>query len=936
MALTQLAPPYPIFTDKSGDPLDNGYLYFGEVNKNPETNPIQVYYDSAFTQPAAQPLRTSNGYVMRNGSPALIYADREFSVTIRDKSNALVIYSPVGYGVDPSSVTGNVRIDNFTGDGVTTVFTLSSSAGTKRAVNVYIDGVHQENSSYEVSGTTLTFSEAPPLNSSIEAVTFENSVLGAANAANIDYDQGSTGYVQRTVESRLREFVSVKDFGAAGDGVTDDTAAIQAAFDSGSKNVFFPTGTYVISSGLNITSSMNVSCDEDVIINGTAIPASVTLGEQHIVKATGSLGSSIALTSNITEEDITITLATTAGLTAGDYILVSSTGKFAAGWTGSNYQGWVTTIESVDSGTQITVSTRAFSNLLVSDTAIVQKVNHISVNWSGGKLLGRGLNGGHVGFPLAYCVDSSVEGLEIDGCEGSGVSFSTCFNCHATRLSVKNCLSTPALGNTGYGFVAVDATQYSSCSHSYFERCRHSVSGGGTYPSRFIDILHNHSVDGGRGTRDFDCHEPCFYWKFDGNSTVGDNGGFIIRGSQISITNNFVRNANQVAIDIQAFGGLTNGIYDFVVDGNIIDQARTGVQVVLNAGTTPKNAVISNNVIRNTELGGIIVGAAENVLISNNIIDTTTDNTGTYGHGIRVAGNTGCAVIGNRILNTIAGGIYSDGGTDLLVDGNTFDNVATGTWLDTGTSVFASPEASSSIMFGQGNFTSASAYADKSLVVAAKNATAGTGTYGGSVAFARVNTTSPRSAITAVQTDGSNERIGLSFWTHASNVAADPMNHMMTLNHFGYLYPVDDNLKRLGDASNRWSEVFAGNGTINTSDGREKVFVADLDAAETAVAVRIKSLIKKFKFADAVERKGDDARIHVGVVAQDVAAAFEAEGLNPASYSLFCHDIWWTDGNENVLHSNVDDNGDAIQNLTEHDRFGIRYDELLAFVIAAM
>ena len=101
MTLTQLAPPYPIFTDKSGSPLDNGYLYFGTANLNPETNPITVYYDRGFTQPVAQPVRTSNGYVMRNGSPALIYANSQFSVTVRDKKKALVIYSPVGFGVVP-------------------------------------------------------------------------------------------------------------------------------------------------------------------------------------------------------------------------------------------------------------------------------------------------------------------------------------------------------------------------------------------------------------------------------------------------------------------------------------------------------------------------------------------------------------------------------------------------------------------------------------------------------------------------------------------------------------------------------------------------------------------------------------------------------------------------------------------------------------------
>ena len=717
---------------------------------------------------------------------------------------------------DVAAAGANLTSDNYTGDGSTVTYAMTYNPFTKDNTQVYIDGVYQNKATYSISGLNLTFSEAPPLNSAIEIMVARSlDTLAGTDASNVTYTQSGSA-TQTTVEAKLQETVSVKDFGAVGDGVADDTAAIQAAFDSGSKNVFFPTGTYVISSGLNITSSMNVSCDEDVVINGTAIPASVTLGEQHIVKATGSIGSSIALTSDITEEDITITLASTSGLAAGDYILVSSTAKFAAGWTGSNYQGWITTIESVDSGTQITVSTRAFSDLLVSDTAIVQKINHISVNWSGGKLLGRGLNGGHVGFPLVYCVDSSVEGLEIDGCEGSGVSFSTCFNCHATRLSVKNCLSTPALGNPGYGFVAVDATQYSSCSHSYFERCRHSVSGGGAYPARFIDILHNHSVDGGRGTRDFDCHEPCFFWKFDGNSTVGDNGGFIIRGQYVNITNNYIRNSGQIAIDIRGYGTLTDGITDFVVDGNVIDQARTGVQVTLNDSITPKNVVISNNTIRNTELEGVIVGSAENVTIIGNTIDTTTDSSGADGNGIR-AGSVNRLIISNNMIgNTIDGGILTENNTDMLVANNVYYNITGANWVDTG-STFVNTDNTSTGVLSQGNFTGATTFDNKSLVVAAKNATAGSGTYGGSLAFARVNTNEPRAAIVSHQLTTNNEQIGMSFWSHPTNTGSDPMEHMLTLSHVGNFYPEDDQARALGLAANNWSKAYMAQ--LNIVDG---------------------------------------------------------------------------------------------------------------------
>ena len=82
--------PFPQFFDKSGEPLDNGYLYIGVANQNPETNPITVYWDSAGTQPAAQPLRTMNGYIVRNGTAAAVFATGDYSLTVRDKRGRLL------------------------------------------------------------------------------------------------------------------------------------------------------------------------------------------------------------------------------------------------------------------------------------------------------------------------------------------------------------------------------------------------------------------------------------------------------------------------------------------------------------------------------------------------------------------------------------------------------------------------------------------------------------------------------------------------------------------------------------------------------------------------------------------------------------------------------------------------------------------------------
>lgn len=145
-------------------------------------------------------------------------------------------------------------------------------------------------------------------------------------------------------------------------------------------------------------------------------------------------------------------------------------------------------------------------------------------------------------------------------------------------------------------------------------------------------------------------------------------------------------------------------------------------------------------------------------------------------------------------------------------------------------------------------------------------------------------------------------------------------------------YPLaNDNARTCGSASYRWSVVYAATGTINTSDAREKQQIADLDAAEKRAATAIKGLVKKFKFNDAVAAKGDDARIHVGVVAQDVAAAFVAEGLDPSDYALFCHDTW--EATEEVL-----DQDGSVQTPARPagDRYGVRYEELLAFMISAL
>ena len=149
------------------------------------------------------------------------------------------------------AATSSASTQSFTGNGSTTSFSLNTDPGASgTGCQVYIDGVYQERSGYAINGSALVFTEAPPNNASIEVLKFTVRELGSTGAGSVAFTQSGTGAVQRSVDTKLRETVSVKDFGAVGNGTTDDTEAIQAAINvaiaNGGGQVIFPFGTYIV------------------------------------------------------------------------------------------------------------------------------------------------------------------------------------------------------------------------------------------------------------------------------------------------------------------------------------------------------------------------------------------------------------------------------------------------------------------------------------------------------------------------------------------------------------------------------------------------------------------------------------------------------------------------------------------------------------------
>jgi hypothetical protein len=157
MSALSIQPPYPAFAGTDGLPLENGYIWVGTVNLNPQVNPITVYWDAALTIPAAQPIRTLNGYPVYQGTPARFYVGSDYSIQVLDSKGSLV-YTSLNGNVSSGSVASNA-----TGNGVQTIFPVGSPPFA-----IYINGVYQNQNTYTVAGGNVTFSQAPPFTSVIE------------------------------------------------------------------------------------------------------------------------------------------------------------------------------------------------------------------------------------------------------------------------------------------------------------------------------------------------------------------------------------------------------------------------------------------------------------------------------------------------------------------------------------------------------------------------------------------------------------------------------------------------------------------------------------------------------------------------------------------------------------------------------------------------
>ena len=149
------------------------------------------------------------------------------------------------------------------------------------------------------------------------------------------------------------------------------------------------------------------------------------------------------------------------------------------------------------------------------------------------------------------------------------------------------------------------------------------------------------------------------------------------------------------------------------------------------------------------------------------------------------------------------------------------------------------------------------------------------------------------------------------------------------------LRPNLDDTLYCGDATHRWKSISAVNGTINTSDERDKQDIAPIDDAVLDAWAAVD--FAQFRWKSACAQEGNTARVHHGVIAQRVVAAFAAHGLDARRYGLLCHDAWEAHDEATGQDPDPEDPSrvvDRMAHVPTGDRYGVRYTECLALEAA--
>jgi hypothetical protein len=240
-----------LFND-NGDPLAGGKIFTYLAGT---TTSAATYTSSSGTIPHTNPIILDGAGRVPSGEIWLTDGIT-YKFVVQDSANNLIgtYDNLVGINSNFVNFTNSQEIQTATaGQTVFNLTTMQYQPGTN-SLSVFVDGVNQygpgaQYAYVETDSNTVTFVSGLHVGASVKFTTSQVNGAAATDAEQVSYNPPFTDGVPTNVEAKLAEMVSVKDFGAVGDGVTDDTTAIQNALASG-QNIYFPPGVYMHTGGL--------------------------------------------------------------------------------------------------------------------------------------------------------------------------------------------------------------------------------------------------------------------------------------------------------------------------------------------------------------------------------------------------------------------------------------------------------------------------------------------------------------------------------------------------------------------------------------------------------------------------------------------------------------------------------------------------------------
>lgn len=191
MPATSIEPTFPIFTDIDGQPLEDGFIWIGTINLDPQTNPIAVFSDAALTIPLTQPVRTIGGYPASSGTPIRVYANSDYSIRVMNKNGSVVYSAPSPTARYPANILpdGSVTTSKIADDAVT--FAKTQNIATQRILGRTTAGSGdiEELTGAQAAAIIGQRLEIQPISASVAA----NALTVSASALTLDFRSTTLG-----------------------------------------------------------------------------------------------------------------------------------------------------------------------------------------------------------------------------------------------------------------------------------------------------------------------------------------------------------------------------------------------------------------------------------------------------------------------------------------------------------------------------------------------------------------------------------------------------------------------------------------------------------------------------------------------------------------------------------------------------------------------